>query len=48
MPGAVIEPQFITDPAAMDFVRSDEGRRVLADSIGDGVDEFLRGIDSRP
>jgi N-acetylmuramoyl-L-alanine amidase len=47
MPGAVIEPLFITDPAAMDFVRSDDGRRVLADSIGDGVEAFLRGPDPR-
>ncbi|MCD2193713.1 N-acetylmuramoyl-L-alanine amidase [Actinomycetospora endophytica] len=47
MPGAVIEPLFITDPSATDFVRSDEGRRVLADSIGDGVEAFLRGPDPR-
>jgi N-acetylmuramoyl-L-alanine amidase len=47
MPGAVIEPLFITDPAATDFVRSEDGRRVLADSIGDGVEAFLRGPDPR-
>jgi N-acetylmuramoyl-L-alanine amidase len=47
MPGAVVEPLFITDPGATDFVRSDEGRRVVADSIGDGVEAFLRSPDPR-
>ena len=47
MPGAVIEPLFITDPSATDFVRSEDGRRVLADSIGDGVETFLRSPDPR-
>jgi N-acetylmuramoyl-L-alanine amidase len=47
MPGAIIEPLFITDPEATDFLRSESGERVLADAIGDGVETFLRGADTR-
>ena len=37
----------VSPAGATDFVRSEDGRRVPADSIGDGVEAFLRSPDPR-
>lgn len=41
MPGALVEPAFITHPADASLLASSTGVRALAQAIGDGVDGFL-------
>jgi N-acetylmuramoyl-L-alanine amidase len=41
MPGAVIEPLFITDPFEGSIAASTEGQRVIAGGIADTVEKFL-------
>lgn len=46
MPGAVVEPLFITDPQEADLVTSPAGQRTLATAIADGTESFLTDDES--
>jgi N-acetylmuramoyl-L-alanine amidase len=44
MPGAVIEPLYITDPFEASIAASSRGQQVIARGLADAVEQFL----SRP
>ena len=43
MPGALVEPLFLTDPAECDIATSPTGQQVIAGAIADAVTSFLTG-----
>lgn len=47
MPGALVEPFFMTNPGDLSAVASPDGFGVLADAIAGGVEEYLDGARRR-
>lgn len=47
MPGALIEPLFVTRPEDLGFTAGERGRAVLADAIAGGVERYLDGRTGR-
>ena len=43
MPGALVEPLFLTNPAECDIVAAPAGQQAIAGAIADGVTAFLAG-----
>ena len=42
MPGALIEPLFITDPFEGSIANSSNGQKVIASGIADAIEQFFK------